>query len=246
MFGFLKKYPPAIGSLDALGVDMHAHWLPGIDDGAQNLGESLTIIRNLVSLGYRKLIATPHVMADLYPNTSAGIREKLELTRTAARQEGIEVELDAAAEYLLDEGFMERLEQDDLLTLPNKHVLVEFSFVSAPPTLDEIFFKLQSRGYVVVLAHPERYHYYHANLEVYRRLVAKGIKLQVNLLSLTGYYGGSVKKVAQELIDRGWVGILGTDAHHVRHLAELQKLVGSGKFSQPIGAHNWHNQALFG
>ena len=224
---------------------MHAHWLPGLDDGAETMEDSLNLIRELVGMGYRKLIATPHVMADLYPNTSATIRQRLEEVRTAVNAAGIQVELDAAAEYLMDEGFEQRLQKNDILTLPGNHVLVEFSFVAPPPTRDALFFQLLSKGYVPVLAHPERYRFYHRQFEEYRNLAARGIKLQVNLLSLLGYYGNSIREVAEQLIAENLVDILGTDAHHERHLESLQELSQSRKFGASIPRRTWKNTTWF-
>ena len=246
MFSFFRKRQSAMGDLMALGVDMHAHWLPGIDDGAQTMQDSLMLIRQLVDLGYSKLIATPHVMADLYPNTKEEILVKLKEVRLAAEQAGIPVALATAAEYLIDEGFEQLVATDQLLTLPNRHLLVEFSFVSPPPTRDAVIFNLQTKGFVPVLAHPERYRYYHNTMQEYHILAARGVKLQVNLLSITGYYGESVKKVALSLIEEGLVDILGTDAHHYQHIEELQRLCSSGKLGKPVQSNSWQNQQLFG
>ena len=246
MFGFLRKSVPAVGSLEKLGVDMHAHWLPGIDDGAQNLEESLKLIRGLVGLGYRKLIATPHVMSDLYPNTPGTIMAALGRTQQAVTAAKINVELAAAAEYLIDDGFVDKMQASQLLTLPDNHVLVEFSFIAPPPTRDKIFFELLTKGYRPILAHPERYRFYHDRFEEYRSMAERGVKLQVNLLSLTGYYGKGVKKVAERLIDEQLVSLLGTDAHNAGHLEGLQKLVSDGRLSQPLVDHVWHNREWLG
>ena len=244
MFSFFRRTPDPIKDFSRLKVDMHAHWLPGLDDGAQSMDDSLLLIRELHGMGYEKLIATPHVMADLYPNSSATIRERLEDVREAVRKANIPVELDTAAEYLMDEGFQERLNAGDLLTLPGKRVLVEYSFVSPPPNRDRLFFELVAKGYTPVLAHPERYRYLHHKADELRRLVERGGTLQVNLLSLSGYYGNSIRKAALELIDGGLVGLLGTDAHHDRHLAHLRELVRNGSDGQPIAGREWNNHLL--
>lgn len=212
---------------------MHAHFLPGIDDGAPDLPTSLVLIGELAAMGYQSLWATPHVMADLYPNTSAIIQEKLELVRQAAKEAGMEIALHAAAEYLMDEAFGEKIANKELLTLPGNRVLVEMSFVAPPPQLDAYIFQLQAAGYQVVLAHPERYLFYHQNLKQYQAFVEKGCELQVNLLSLSGYYGKPIKETAKTLIKKGWVSFLGTDLHHRRHAEMLRQLVkkpSTGKF----------------
>ena len=246
MFDFLRRSGKGIEDFSLLGTDMHAHWLPGIDDGAKTIDDSLQLIRGLVDMGYRELIATPHVMADFYPNTPATINGALAEVRRAVTTAGIDVRLTAAAEYLLDEGFMQKLRAGELLTLPGNHVLVEFSFVAAPKDRDAIFFELLTKGYHPILAHPERYAYYHRHFDEYRAIAQRGVKLQVNLLSLVGHYGKEEKKVAEKLIDARLVSILGTDAHHARHLKGLRALLGGSKYGRIIGAASWENDNLFG
>ena len=243
MFDFLRRHKPLPG-LDFLGTDMHAHWLPGLDDGADTLEDSLRLITDLVDLGYGQLIATPHVMADLYPNSSAAILARLEEVKQAVAERGINVKLGAAAEYLLDEGFVRLLEQGDLLTLPGNYLLVEMSFVSPPPDVHELLFSIQMKGYKPILAHPERYRYYHATFERYNTLKERGAILQVNLLSLTGYYGKSIQQVAWKLIDADLVSMLGTDAHHQQHTQELRRLLRDSKVSGLPQRQQWMNVNL--
>ena len=243
LFGRKRKRVEDFGFLHA---DMHAHWLPGIDDGAESLDDSLNMIREMAALGYRRLVATPHVMTDLYDNTPETIRGALEEVRAAAEAEGLDIQLDAAAEYLLDEGFPERLRADRLLTLPGNHLLVEFSFVSPPANRDSLFFDLQTKGYRPVLAHPERYRYFHNRFADYRGLAERGIRLQVNLLSLTGYYGKDVKQVAEQLLAEGLVSLVGTDAHHTRHLASIREMLGNHRYAKYLTFPSLRNQEWFG
>ena len=228
-----------------LHTDMHAHWLPGIDDGAESLQYSLDMIRDLAALGYRHLIATPHVMADLYNNSPENILGALEEVRQAAEAEGLDVELNAAAEYLLDEGFPDRLRDDHLLTLPGNHLLVEFSFVSPPVNQDALFFDIQTKGFHPVLAHPERYRYLHKRFSDYRDLAQRGIRFQVNLLSLSGYYGKDIKVVAEQLIQEGLVNLLGTDAHHIRHLAGIRDMLDNYRYTKYLTSPALRNQQWF-
>jgi tyrosine-protein phosphatase YwqE len=221
MFSFLKRGKP-LGSYGFLEVDMHSHLLPGIDDGAKDMEDSLSLIRALVGMGYKKLITTPHVMADLYPNTPEVIRERLSAVRAAVQDAGIAVELDAAAEYMMDEGFEAILESGELLALPGKRVLVEMGFIAAPPKLDQYLFRLQTKGYRPVLAHPERYLFFREDFGRYRELKERGCALQLNLLSLTGYYGKPVRENAVALLKAGLIDFLGTDLHHERHVERLR------------------------
>lgn len=204
---------------DLLLHDMHSHLLPALDDGAKHIEDSLSLIRQLSALGYKKLITTPHVISGLYYNSAETIFPALEILRAAVEKEGIPIELDAAAEYMMDDYFETLLEdKTPLLTINGKYVLVEFSYVAHPPNYRTIFFDLKMAGYEPILAHPERYMYLHQQFEIYRELFETGILLQVNLLSLMGYYGSRVQKVAMQLLEEGLVHFIGSDVHHQKHI----------------------------
>ena len=233
----LFKKQPTLDSLAPLRVDMHSHLLPGIDDGAQTMEDSLELIKRMADLGYTELWTTPHVMADLYPNSTQTILGKLEDVRAALRSHGIRIPINAAAEYLLDEGFAAKIEQDDLLTLPGKRVLVEMSFVSATPLLDQYVFQLQTKGYKVILAHPERYLYYRNKRDEYERLHARGVDFQVNLLSLSGHYGTPTYENALFLLENGMVDYFGTDLHHATHADKLAALTEDKRSSRLLAKY---------
>ncbi len=117
---------------------------------------------------------------------------------------------------MFDFDFQKKIENKEFLTFGSKYILIEFSFIDAPINIDEIIFNLQLSGYNVVLAHPERYLYY--GLQDYERLTSKGVLLQLNLLSITGYYSREVKKQAEKLINADLVSFVGTDCHNMRHI----------------------------
>lgn len=223
---------------------MHAHWLPGIDDGAKTLDDSLAMIRALRDGGYRHLIATPHIMSDYYQNTPDIIRQRLAEVRVVCADEGLDITLDAAAEYLVDEGFEHHLETYGALTLPGNRVLIEFGFYQPPRNASSVIFHLFTAGYRVVLAHPERYAYYHNDPTFINQLVEQGVELQVNLLSLTGHYGRSVMKFAQNLLISGKVTYLGTDAHRVSHVEALAGLFKRRKTTKLITQSQFANREL--
>ena len=236
MFNFFKKSPP-LQSFASLGLDLHSHLLPGIADGAKTVEDSLGLIRRLQAMGFERFITTPHVMSDLYPNTPAIIKEKLGEVRAAAAREGLKEEIAAAAEYLLDEAFGEKIANDELLTLPGKRVLVEMSFVSAPPNLDQYIFKLQTKGYKVILAHPERYLFLRDNEDRVESLKSRGVEFQLNLLSLIGYYGKPIQEHAERLLKAGLVDYLATDLHHERHAANLQQMLTDRKLAKLLNPY---------
>ncbi len=227
MFGLFKKKKeePAVVSIDysALGVDMHSHLLPGIDDGSPDAATSVAYIKKMMELGYRKFITTPHAYPDLYPNNPATIQAALAVLQKQLQEEAVDVEVHAAAEYFIDDSFADRLKNNEqFLTLHNNFVLVEISFMQPPPDLNEVLFELIVRGYQPVLAHPERYNFYHSKKEIYHRFKDQGCLLQVNLLSLIGYYGKSVQDAAHFLAQEKLVDLVGTDLHHQRHLEAMQ------------------------
>jgi len=225
MFKLFSKSKPAAGKADLsqLKVDMHSHLLPGIDDGSPDLETSLQLIRGMMELGYTKLITTPHIMWDMYKNTSEIIVEKLALLREAVSAAGLNVELHAAAEYFLDDH-VEGLIKDNkpLLTISGNMVLVEFSLAFPSHSLKDILFEMQMQNYQPVIAHPERYIYLERNKEFYEELKDIGCLFQLNLLSLGGYYGKSPQVLAEHLIKKGYYDLIGTDLHGFRHLDALQ------------------------
>ena len=223
MFQFFKRSSSNVYSYSVFQTDMHSHILPGIDDGAPDVETSVRLIRGLMDLGYQSFIATPHIYQELYPNTADIIETALQTTRTALLAAGISVRIEAAAEYMLDDHFEVLLEQGALLTLPGRRVLIEMSPLSAPPLLDHYLFRLQLKGYVPLIAHPERYLFLKTNKARYHDWFDRGCELQLNLLSLTGYYGPTVRDTAIYLLKNRMVHFAGTDVHHQKHLELLQK-----------------------
>jgi tyrosine-protein phosphatase YwqE len=221
MFGLFKKKEKIkkVRTFDysALQVDMHSHVLPGIDDGAQNTEESIFLIRQMMEVGIKKIIATPHIMADYYRNTPETINNALAVLKEALIVAGIDIPVEAAAEHFFDETFEERIEKNGLMVMKGGYVLFELSFITPPPNLLNIIQKLTSKGYKPILAHPERYGYISIDeLKMYR---SWGCNMQLNTISLTGYYGGEIKKVAEQLVDNEMIDFISSDMHHPRHAA---------------------------
>jgi protein-tyrosine phosphatase len=239
--GLFSKPKPSTGKIDfsLLKADMHSHLLPGIDDGSPDMKTSLQLIRGMNELGFTKLITTPHVMWDMYKNTREIILNKLELLRNAVKAEGLVVEINAAAEYFLDDYVAGLLQKNEpLLTVSGKMVLVEFSLAHPSMSLKDILFEMQMQGYVPIIAHPERYIYLERNKEFYEELKDIGCLFQLNLLSLNNHYGKSVYELAQYLIKKEYYELMGTDLHNFRHLdalkntsmgSTIQKMIESGK-----------------
>jgi protein-tyrosine phosphatase len=225
MLFFKKKEIPLHEFFPKRFVDMHSHLLPGIDDGAKDLDTSIALIQKIAACGIKNIITTPHVLGDVYPNTPEIIKRALKEVRAALQERNItDITIDAAAEYMLDEQFSAILEKDKLLTLKDNYILVEMSYFNAPINLYELLFEIQLKGYKPVLAHPERYNFYHHDMKQYYKLKTAGCLFQLNLLSLTEHYGKQVQKTAEKLLQQNMYDFVGTDTHHEKHLDIVRKV----------------------
>ncbi len=225
MLSLFKRKFKLYGSIVPISVDMHGHLLPGIDDGCKTFEESVHLIKGFVELGYKKLILTPHIMGGFFPNTPEIIATKLDELRDIIRELGIEIQLEAAAEYYLDEHFMKLLAKSEPLLSFGKerYLLFETSYMNPSPYLNEAIFELQAKGYKPVMAHPERYVYLFEDSSLLYELAEKGVHLQVNINSLIGYYSKPSQQLAQRLIEDKIVSFLGSDCHGQRHYQALLK-----------------------
>lgn len=244
MFFFRKKESVSI-DLSWLYTDMHSHLIPGIDDGSPDMATSLELIKGFAALGYKKIVTTPHILGEVYPNTAEIIKTGNEKVQNAITEAGLSIEFKAAAEYFIDERFQQLLANKvPLLTIKDNMVLVEFSMLSAPLDLQEVLFEMQLQNYQPVIAHPERYTYLNRKREVFDELKSAGCLFQLNLLSLTGHYGSSVQELAEYLLRKEYYDFAGTDLHHQKHMAGLQKLGGSALLKRLKDSERLKNHLL--
>ncbi|NNT72572.1 histidinol phosphatase [Flavobacterium sp. IMCC34852] len=226
MIHFFKPKPYLCDLIPSNHIDIHSHLLPGIDDGAATLEDTTVLIEGLQKLGFTKFITTPHVMGEVWNNKRDQIEEKLQTTTTALKLPNLENNFKAAAEYMIDAEFVDLFKTEKLLTLKENHVLVEISYLNPPIQLYDILFELQIAGYQPVLAHPERYNFYHhPSLVDYKKLKKAGCLFQLNMLSTVGYYGERVAKISDALLKAGLIDFIGSDVHHTRHLEFIQKKI---------------------
>ncbi len=223
MFKSLFRSSRIERDLSFIGTDMHSHLLPGLDDGAASIEESIHYFALMREWGYHKCILTPHIFNGVHNNSPATILPVLERMKQELVLAEINLEIEAAAEYMVDEHFMELLsENQPLLTISNKYVLIEMSYAAPSPFIERAIFELHIKGYKPILAHPERYGYYYDNFAQYERLLEMGCIFQCNMLSLSGYYGLPVKKVALKLIKGNFFKLIGTDLHHHNHVDAIK------------------------
>lgn len=242
MLSFFSK-KNKVTDISWLGVDMHSHILPGIDDGSPDVATSLRFVKSLQELGFEQLICTPHIYKELYPNTNETIFRAKSLLQSEMNKAGISLKLAAGAEYMIDQDF--NLEES-LCPLDQKHLLIEMSYLSESPGISKTIFEIEIKGYQPVLAHPERYTFYFKDKSRLRRFKEKGCLLQLNLLSVLGYYGREVKQLAELLLKEKMYDFAGTDLHHDKHLSTLTEAVQTGKLYDLIGSYGFKNQEVFG
>jgi protein-tyrosine phosphatase len=218
MLSFLKPKPILKELLDGSFVDIHSHVLPGIDDGAKNIKKSVELVSSLQEIGVSQIITSPHISHYVWNNSPEIIASKLLETKKALEENKIKIPVQAAAEYFIDSWFENHFKEEKLLTLKDNYILVEISYQSAPLNIYKTIFEIQLAGYIPVLAHPERYLFYHNKFSEYEKLKNAGCVFQLNLLSTVEYYGSKIAKVTDELLAKGMYSFCGTDVHHKKHI----------------------------
>jgi len=216
-----------------LHTDMHSHLLAALDDGVKTHDEALELIRHFHSLGYRKLITTPHIMSDYYRNEPEQIKKKLAELKDQLVKENIAMEIEAAAEYYLDEELLKKIEDhESLLTFGKSYFLFETNFLNEPYQLKDFIFKAITQGYKPILAHPERYGY--MTMDKAEELRDRGVLLQINIPSIIGFYSKPIQRLAIKLIEKGWVDLLGSDCHNLLYMNLLENAIQDKNFRKAV------------
>lgn len=225
MLSFLSPKPFLKDLISENYIDIHSHLLPGIDDGAKTINDTVKLVNALEDFGISQFVTTPHISHYVWNNSIETINNKYEDTKIQLKENNAIVPLRVAAEYFIDDWFENHLKNEKLLTLKDNYVLVEISYQSAPIHLYKTLFEIQVAGYIPVLAHPERYLYFHKNFNEYEKLKKAGCLFQLNLLATVGYYGERIRKASDELLKKGMYNFTGTDVHHMHHIKAFdQKL----------------------
>ncbi|MFC2148442.1 tyrosine-protein phosphatase [Bacteroidota bacterium] len=206
-------------------VDIHNHILPGIDDGAKTVHESVDLVRGFKELGITNLVATPHIMNSYYPNTKETITASMDLlTNELIVNELKDISIEAAAEHMIDDNFEEILQRGEVMPIRKNYLLVEMSYLQPSINFDDAIQKVMKKGFFPILAHPERYVYWHTNKANYSKYKKKGVHYQLNLLSLSDYYGADVQKMALYLLDHGLFDYVASDIHRMEQQEALKEI----------------------
>ncbi len=217
---FFKKNRPLLKDIIPNDyIDIHSHLLPGIDDGAKTISETVSLISALSAIGFEQFITTPHIINSVWDNTKQSIEATYETTVSLLANEPKKIALKTAAEYMMDSYFFDLLKREEpLLTIKDNYILVEMSYINAPLQLYDFIFELQLTGYKPILAHPERYLFYYNNFKEFYKLKKAGCLFQLNLLSTVGYYGNDVTSITKKLLDKEMYDFVGSDVHHENHI----------------------------
>jgi Capsular polysaccharide biosynthesis protein len=223
-------------------IDIHSHILPGLDDGAKNIEETLEMVTQLQAAGFHTLIATPHVMEGRDYLTPREIIEVTEQVRQQLDEAGILVKILPGAENYIFPNMAKWACEGKLLTLGNcgKYLLLELPMMEIPRYTEQVFFDLQVKGFTPVLAHPERNR---ALTDEPERLVdwaRKGILFQLNIKSISGKYGSKAQQLAELMLRSDFIHFLGSDVHSVSRNEstyqeaheEVRGIIGENKFQE--------------
>lgn len=240
---FRKKIDPD-GALSVLKTDIHSHLIPKVDDGSHSYDVSLKCIQRMAELGYTKICLTPHFQTYKFRNDEDDILKRAEKLRQVLADNKIDMELIVGGEYLVDNGFRERMEANKFLKMNGTYLLIEFSFNQAILGVSELVFELQKLGHEVILAHPERYIYFHEHPEIPKTLKDQGVYFQSNINSFVGFYGKSTLNESYKYITNGWTDFLGTDIHNGIYLEALVKACQDRKFRKILDTYQFFNNTI--
>jgi protein-tyrosine phosphatase len=205
-------------------IDLHLHYVPGVDDGARSLEEGLRLCRELKALGYERLVTTPHIRSGMFENTRSGLQQSFAAFCAAAEGATDLPELSLSAEHHCDSTLLELLERDDLLPYPGGHaILIEFGYDSLPVAVERVAFKLALKRLRPVIAHPERCAPLFRKTDAIERLLDQEVALQLDLMALTGKYGRAPRAAAERMLEEGVYTVASSDAHRPEDAVEVGK-----------------------
>ena len=199
-------------------IDIHAHILPGIDDGAETLGDSIKVIDEMVRNGVTDIIATPHFVDETaYVSPRSENLKLLKEVENALEEENIKVNLYLGNEIYINDKIIQLIKEKKISSLAgSKYLLVELPLDGEFPNYEEYFQDLINHGVKVILAHPERYAIIQKDYEIAMRLHKMGLIFQCNLGSITGKYGNGAKKLVKKLAKDKMIYTFSSDIHHCR------------------------------
>lgn len=246
MFDFLKRSKGPSPIFSSIGTDIHCHLVPQVDDGSKSLEETIECLHVLQDVGFKKVYITPHFCFPRFPNQEEDIERRFENLKKEIKEKDPSITIQLAGiggEYRVDDGFEKRTKEGAhiLKTANDKLLLIELSLHQQRMGLEETIFDLQMKGHELVLAHPERYPYYGVHSGILGKLKEQGVYFQINILSLSGFYGEGAQKRAFDYLEEGWVDFLGTDMHNTLYAKALSDASNNRKVRQVLEKYKFLN-----
>lgn len=198
-------------------IDIHCHILPGIDDGAQSVGESIAMAKLAVQEGITSIIATPHHNNGSYKNTKQEILKKVDELNKVLQKESISLKILPGQEPRIYGELLEDYKQDEILSLnaSGQYLFIELPSGQVPRYTEQLLFEIQMNGLTPIIVHPERNSEIIQNPDILYQLVKKGALTQITASSVAGYFGNSIKKFSYQLIEANLTHFIASDAHNV-------------------------------
>lgn len=246
MFEFLKRNQKPEPIFETLGIDLHNHMIPMVDDGSESAEMTVGCIRTMWECGFRKMYITPHFSFPRYPNREDDIVQRFNEIKKTLVENGVEMEmLGIGGEYQIDDGFAPRMENPHFLTLgADNYLLVELSLRQLRMGFEQVIENLLMKDQQVILAHPERYLYLSSTSTRFETLKNQGVLFQCNILSLAGFYGHEAQSRAVKMIENGWVDFLATDIHNYMYADALRAATHNRTVQKILGKYKFMNKEL--
>lgn len=218
-------------------IDIHTHILPGVDDGAKDIDESVKIIKYLYARGITDIVLTSHYIPNTKYNYNQVARDRI-LATLREKLNNDQIRLYLGNEVYLSEDVLDLLERHEISTINNtKYMLIELPLTGYINNLQNILCELTNYGIIPIIAHPERYEFLQKNNKRIRELLEFNCLLQCNVDSITGKYGRKAKKLMKWLLKNKLVQFVATDTHYVesddsldKAYKKLKKIVGNTRF----------------
>ncbi len=195
-------------------LDIHCHFIPGVDDGAKDVATTLNMAKKAKSLGYNAIFATPHYIESSHETQKEDLLNSVEILNNMLKERNINLSIYSGNEIYYSRNVLELLQDEKVCTLANsRYFLMELPFTGKVLGLNELIQNITHVGYIPIIAHPERYDFVNQNYKELYDIIEAGALLQVNLSSILGYYGNKPKATVKKLLKNNMVSIIGTDSH---------------------------------
>ncbi len=197
-------------------TDIHSHIIFDVDDGSKDINESIALLKELKSVRFDNIIMTPHYIEGTnYCSYNDEKLTKLNILRDEVKKQNIDINLYLGNEIFINDHIVEGITENKIYTLNNsKYLLFEFPLNNKVTHTREVLFELINKGYIPVLAHPERYAFLKKHPDEVIKYLEIGVLLQGNYKSFYGGYGRRSKKIFRKYLKNGWYTFLGSDVHH--------------------------------